>query len=192
LLLSAVWYFAGTKKFWSLSGYGRGVKRWEAGAFTAGWLALLIALVSPLHPWGRVLFSAHSTQHELLMLVAAPLLVLGRPMLVFLRALPGHWSGALVRLTLARCWQLFWHFLTRPFSAWLIHAIVLWAWHAPYLFQATIDHEWVHAAQHSSFLFSALLFWWAILQSNKCVVNYGAAVLYMFTTALHSGLLGAL
>ena len=52
---------------------------WEAAAFAGGWLALAVALVSPLHPWGNVLFSVHMIQHELLMLVAAPLLVLGRP-----------------------------------------------------------------------------------------------------------------
>ncbi|HEX4667305.1 MAG TPA: cytochrome c oxidase assembly protein, partial [Chthoniobacterales bacterium] len=56
----------------------------EAWCYAAGWLTLVVALVSPLHPWGSVLFSAHMTQHELLMLVAAPLLVLGRPLIPFL------------------------------------------------------------------------------------------------------------
>ncbi len=56
--------------------------------FALGWLALVVALVSPVHAWGRVLFSAHMTQHEVLMLVAAPLLVLGRPVVVFLWAFP--------------------------------------------------------------------------------------------------------
>jgi len=60
-----------------------------------GWLALFIALVSPLHAWGRVLFSAHMSQHECLMLVAAPLLVLGRPLIAFLWALPLNWSRRL-------------------------------------------------------------------------------------------------
>src|SRR4051794_34969782 len=60
----------------------------EIACFFAGWLTLVIALMSPLHPWGSVLFSAHMTQHELLMLVAAPLLVLGRPMVPFLWAFP--------------------------------------------------------------------------------------------------------
>src|SRR5947209_1024035 len=50
----------------------------EVACFVAGWLTLIIALVSPLHPWGSVLFSPHMTQHELLMLVAAPLLEIGR------------------------------------------------------------------------------------------------------------------
>ena len=69
---------------------------------------------------------------------------------------------------------------------------MLWTWHVPVLFQATLDSEFVHALQHASFLFSALLFWWAILHGRVRAVGFGVAVLYMFTTALHSGLLGAL
>jgi cytochrome c oxidase assembly factor CtaG len=56
-------------------------------------MALVVALVSPLHPWGRALFAAHMTQHEILMLIAAPLLVLGRPMIAFLKALPPGVAG---------------------------------------------------------------------------------------------------
>ena len=76
--------------------------------------------------------------------------------------------------------------------AWIIHAAALWIWHVPALFQATIDNDFVHSLQHMSFLFSALLFWWAIMHGRKKISGYGLAVLYMFTTALHSGLLGAL
>ena len=60
---------------------GRGVaRRGEVAAFALGWLTLVLALVSPLHRLGEALFSAHMVQHELLMVVAAPLLVLGRPL----------------------------------------------------------------------------------------------------------------
>src|SRR5437870_1634991 len=78
------------------------------------------------------------------------------------------------------------------FVAGLLHAIVLWAWHAPALFQSTLHSEWAHAAQHVSFLTSALLFWWSLLHARSGATAYGVAVLYLFTTAVHSGLLGAL
>src|SRR5689334_20654958 len=68
---------------------------WEPMCFAGGWLALFVALVSPLHAWGSVLFSAHMTQHEVLMLVAAPLLVLSRPIVVFLWSFPVDWSRKL-------------------------------------------------------------------------------------------------
>jgi putative membrane protein len=69
---------------------------------------------------------------------------------------------------------------------------VLWAWHIPLLFQATLTSDFVHAAQHLSFLLSALLFWWAVMQGPHRKLNFSVAILYMFTTALHSGALGAL
>lgn len=190
LLLSAYLYFRGFRRLRRVSPHALG--RVEAWSFAAGWLTLVIALVSPLHPWGSVLFSAHMTQHELLMLVAAPLLVLGRPIIPFLWALPRTTAREVSSWTQARWWRGTWLFMTAPFVAWLIHAVVLWSWHIPALFQATLHNEFIHASQHICFLASALLFWWAVLHGRRRAMGFGAAVLYMFTTALHSGLLGAL
>ena len=192
LLLTAGLYAVGQWRMWRASRVGGGIRRWEAGCFWGGWVALVVALVSPLHPWGRVLFSAHMTQHEVLMLAAAPLLVLGKPLVATLKALPPRWSRRLAAAGNNPAWLRFWSVLTNSFVAWLVHAAVLWVWHLPSLFQATIDNEFVHAVQHMSFLGSALLFWWAVLQGRQHALNYGLAVLYMFTTAIHSGLLGAL
>ena len=58
-----------------------------------------------------------------------------------------------------------WHFIAAPSVAWLIHAIALWGWHYPALFQATLNSDAIHAMQHFSFLGSALLFWWALLEN---------------------------
>ena len=190
--VSAWLYARGVRRTWRASGAGHGIRKWEAGCFAAGWFTLFVALVSPIHPWGQMLFSVHMTQHELLMLVAAPLLVLSRPMIAFLRALPPQVANRLARISNQRWWQSIWLSITNPLIAWVIHAVVLWAWHAPPLFQATLHNEWVHALQHISFLASALLFWWAVIHCRKGVMGYGAGVLYLFTTALHSGLLGAL
>src|ERR1041384_7376031 len=195
LALSAWLYWRGVRRMWREQGgdrQGRGVRRWEAWAYAGGWLALFVALASPLHPWGRVLFSAHMTQHEVLMLVAAPLLVLGRPLAPFMRALPLGWARRLSSLSKLAWWQRLWRALTNPLAAWAIHAVALWVWHVPVLFQAVLDNEWIHTLQHLSFFLSALLFWWALLHGRQGARAYGAAVLYLFTTALHSGLLGAL
>jgi putative membrane protein len=60
------------------------------------------------------------------------------------------------------------------------------------LFQATLRSDLVHTLQHLSFLGSALLFWWALVHGPQGLMGYGAAVLYLFTTSVHSGVLGAL
>jgi putative membrane protein len=192
LALSGLLYLCGTLRLWRASAPGAGLRKWEAAAFAGGWFALFVGLVSPLHPLGRVLFSAHMTQHEILMLVAAPLLVLGRPLIPFIWALPAGWRRKAGALGKANWFQKGWRAITNALAAWAIHAVALWVWHAPALFQATIDDELVHTLQHLSFLASALLFWWAIVHSGKGLRGYGVAVLYMFTTSVHSGLLGAL
>ena len=60
------------------------------------------------------------------------------------------------------------------------------------LFEKTLTSESVHAAQHISFLFASLLFWWAVFQGGDRRMGYGMSVIYIFTTAVHSTILGAL
>jgi putative membrane protein len=192
LVVTGWWYARGLRRLWREAGVGHCVRRWEAAAFASGWLALVVALVSPLHPWGNVLFSAHMVQHEVLMLVAAPLLALGKPVVACLKALPPAWVRRWLDLTRPRWVRGAWGAATNPFAAWLIHLVVLWVWHVPGLFTAATRSEFVHALQHLSFLLSALLFWWAVVHDQHRAMGYGAGVLYMFTTAVHSGLLGAL
>ncbi len=192
LALAGWLYWRGVRRLWKEASAGQGIRRWEAWCYAGGWLALFVALVSPLHPMGRVLFSAHMTQHEVLMLIAAPLLVLGRPLIAFLWAVPQTWRRRLGQFSKRPWFAAGWRALTLPLVAWAVHAVALWMWHVPALFEATIDNEWVHTAQHLSFLLSALLFWWAVIHSRRGLMSYGAAVLYVFTTSIHSGALGAL
>jgi cytochrome c oxidase assembly factor CtaG len=149
-------------------------------------------LVSPLHPWGQQLFAAHMAQHELLMIAAAPLLILGRPAPVMLSAFPSRGARRVLGQLRAHGGSQLWGWLTNPLIAWVLHAVALWVWHVPALFQATLDSEWAHAAQHVSFLGTALIFWHAVFHGPKRAMGYGMAVVYLFTTALHSGALGAL
>jgi putative membrane protein len=192
LVSSAALFVIGLSRLWSEAPKRKAVRSWDALCFVGGWLALFVALVSPLHAWGRVLFSAHMSQHEVLMLVAAPLLVLGRPLVVFLWAFPVNWSRRLGNLAKVGWVQGAWRLFTIPLVAWLVHAIALWVWHVPVLFDAVLHKEWVHTLQHLSFLISALLFWWALIHGPQGAMGYGAAVLYLFTTSIHSGVLGAL
>jgi putative membrane protein len=169
-----------------------GIERWRAACFWAGWLSLVFALVSPLHPMGEALFSAHMAQHEILMAIAAPLLVLSRPLVPFLWGLPFRWRRAAGRWAKTRLVRRAWHVITEPLTAWSLHAVAILVWHAPALFQATLTSDLAHTAQHASFLLSALLFWWALIYSRHATGGYGAAVIYTFTTAVYTGFLGAL
>ncbi|HET9983899.1 MAG TPA: cytochrome c oxidase assembly protein [Longimicrobiales bacterium] len=192
LVATGIVYALGVRRLWRRGGVGRGIRRGEAAAFAAGWVTLVLALVSPLHALSETLFSAHMAQHTLLLAVAAPLLVLGRPMLPFLWALPlggrrrvGGWGR---RRWLRGPWRA----LTRPLPAFALQAVVLWAWHAPALYDAALASDAVHALEHATFLLSALLFWWSALHVRERGLGYGAGILSTFATGVHSGALGAL
>lgn len=184
LVLTAMLYVAGARR-------QRIPTRREEVFFWCGWASLILALVSPLHPLGEVLFSAHMVQHETLMLVSAPLLVLSRPLVTFLWGLPFEWRRNVGRWAKQQSIQRSWTFLTEPLTAWWIHAAAIWVWHAPFMFNLTLTSDLAHTAQHLSFFLSALLFWWALFYARGRKA-YGAGVFYVFTTAVHTGILGAL
>lgn len=152
--------------------------------FWSGSACLLIALVSPVDKLGERLFSMHMLQHEILMLAAAPLIVLSHPGVSMLFAFPLRVRKLLGRFAKWRLWRT----VSHPVSAWSIHAAAIWIWHAPPLFDAALASDWVHAAQHLSFFGSALLFWWSLFELE----NKGAAILSLFSTAVHTTILGAL
>lgn len=190
LITSATVYSLGLRNLWRSAGIGHGIKKDEAIYYALGWISLAIALVSPIHLLGEVLFSMHMTQHEILMLVAAPLIVLGRPFVAAAWAVPvasRKAAGAVVRSSpVNRVWRV----ISNGAVAWVVHAVALWVWHVPAMFQATLRSDLVHTLQHASFFLTALLFWWAILFGKRGLQNYGAGVLYLFTTMVQSGLLG--
>lgn len=164
---------------------------WRALAFFAGWVMLALALLSPLDSAAATAFSLHMVQHEILMLVAAPLLVLGRGLPTLLWAFPHHTRVALGRASKAAWLRSSWRGLTAPLSAWLLHAAALWVWHIPALFNAALANPALHDLQHASFLATALIFWHALLRHGAHPAR-GAAILYLFTTTVHTGVLGAL
>jgi putative membrane protein len=192
LVCTAALYAIGIARLWGAAARGAGVRKWEAGSFAVGWLVVALALVSPLHALGGVLFSAHMTQHELLISVAAPLLVLGKPLVAFIWSLPVGWRRNVGAIGRARAVGVTWRLLTAPVVAFAIHAIALWTWHLPRLYQATLTSELVHSLQHVSFLFTALLFWWTIFAARSGEFRRGLAVFLLFATVLQTGALGAL
>jgi putative membrane protein len=196
--LSSSIYVRGLRAVWGRStrlvggGAARGIRRWEAASFFAGQLALLVALVSPVDRLSDLLFSAHMTQHELIMLVAPPLIVLGRPWVALLWALPDAARLRLGKALHAPRLVSAWRISTGPLLVVLLHGLVVWLWHVPALFEAAMRSEAVHSMQHASFFGTAALFWWAILRGRYGRAGYGLAVGFVFATAMHTSILGAL
>jgi cytochrome c oxidase assembly factor CtaG len=167
---------------------GPGAGLWQVAACTAGWLSLIAALVSPLHWLGERLLSFHMIEHEILMAISAPLLVIARPVGTLLWSLPRR-----VRLSIGRWMRLpatdaVWGLLSAGRTATILHGMAIWGWHAPLLFDAAVSNLVLHRVQHLSFFLTAVLFWWSVFRRSET----GAAAWHVFITMLHTSVLGAL
>ena len=181
-------YAIGLSRLWQSAGAGRGISYQRAFCFLLGLLALAAAFAPQLDAWADSVFFVHMLQHELLMVVAAPLLAASQAGVAFAWVTPGRHR----RLSVwpHRLAQRF--FIPTPAVACVVHAIALWMWHIPTLYELARSHEIVHACQHLTFLLTAWWFWWALAHSRLGRLGFGPAVLYLFATTVQSGALGAL
>jgi cytochrome c oxidase assembly factor CtaG len=123
LLLAVTLYARGVATVWRRAGVGAVVSPARVVAFGVGAYVLVLAVVSPLDTLAHLLFSAHMVQHVALMLIAAPLLIAGAPLLPILFALPRRWRRAIGRGWNARPYLgRAWHALTGPVVVWCVLA----------------------------------------------------------------------
>jgi cytochrome c oxidase assembly factor CtaG len=157
------------------------IKRSQPWYFAAGLVALLLALLSPIDTLSSMLFLMHMTQHILLIMVAAPLLLLGLPA-PFLSPLMQN-----ARLKTGLAW------LTHPVIAFMLYNLTLVVWHIPALYEAALQNEFLHDLEHALFFYTALLSWWPLLSPSPELprLSYPAQILYIFLMAIPGGLLGA-
>jgi putative membrane protein len=161
---------------------------WQDLFFCCGMLTLAGALISPLHWLGEHLFTLHMIEHEIVMAVSAPLIVLARPVGLLLWGLPKRARrglGAAMQTPLIR---RLWDWSTGGTSATVIHGVAIWSWHLPFLFDAAVTNTVMHRLQHLSFFATAILFWWAVVWKS----DYGTAAWHLFVTMVHTSILGAL
>jgi putative membrane protein len=191
LLIIAICYFRGSRKISKRVESKQKQYRRQMRWFWSGWLTLVIALISPIDSIGEELFSVHMVQHEMLMMIAAPLLVLSRPEQTILLGGRGFLTPIVHSFTGRSPRMLrFYRQLATPLWGWLIHFFGLWLWHLPFLLNASLTSSWVHSLQHATFLLIAWLFWYSIFRLDKS--NSMSAVISLFTTGIHASLLGAL
>lgn len=131
----------------------------QAAAFFGGLLTIVVALDSPIDAYADRLFWVHMTQHILLLTVAPPLFLLGRPWPRMWRALPLRPRSEIAR-TLARArWTAPIRAVARPLPAWILFNVTIIAWHIPGAYDATLTSGVVHVCEHAMFFFAGLLFW---------------------------------
>jgi putative membrane protein len=165
--------------------------RWPASrswCFAAGIAVVFVALVSPLDAYADRRLSVHMVQHLLLMQIAPPLLLLGRPVTLALAASPSSARSRLGRLAHGRIARA----LGSPLVGFAAFAVVLWVWHLTPLYARAIDDRTLHALEHLLFVASALLFWWPVVARDpgSARLSHPARLLYLFLSMPVMSLLG--
>jgi putative membrane protein len=151
LLLSIV-AVAGIYSFGVQQRWSRGRTGWaEAGPFFAGVVVVSAALVSPLDGLAHRSLWLHMIQHVLLVSVAAPLLALGRPLVVVREA----WPRAVPAIRGPGVWTLV--VVTAG-----VQVVTLLVWHVPALYDAALGHDVIHGTEHLTLLLTAVALWSAL------------------------------
>ena len=134
--------------------------RWHGWCFFAGWVFMLLGLVSPIDTYSDDLFWVHMVQHVFITMLVAPLMLLGAPATLALRsASPRIRTSYLVPFLNSRLARV----LTWPPAAIIIYIASVWSWHWPDAYDAAIASEAVHFVEHGVFLFGAVLLWWMVI-----------------------------
>jgi cytochrome c oxidase assembly factor CtaG len=148
-----------------------------------------MALMSPLEGLAVQLFSFHMIQHLVLILIVAPLLVYGAPVLVITLALPRTTRKGLRALERSRSMVLLKSVLFHSTIAGALFALALWSWHLPSLYQSAVADDRWHVLEHSSFLGGSLLFWMHVIGRRRHRLDFGPAILLVFVSGLQSAAL---
>ena len=181
IAVAALLYLGGGRLSATASG---AAKRWRGAAFYAGLATLALAVGSPIDAYAGELFWVHMVQHVLLMMVAPPLLLIGRPWPRIVRPLPlgvrrPLARGALAGPTLAPVRHAF-RWLASPLPAFVLFNGTLLVWHVPALYDLTLRNGPVHNLEHALFFGTALLFWVHLIPgaSGRPALTDGARAVY--------------
>jgi len=133
--------------------------------FVTGVVALWAAVASPLAGLDHQLLTAHMAQHLLLMTVAAPLVLLGAPVMALSYGLPQRFLRSILGPLLQnRPAQSLGRIISHPVFCWLASTVVVIGWHVPALFELGMRSAGWHEAEHACFLAAGLFFWWPVIQ----------------------------
>ena len=146
--------------------------------FYSGWAVLSAALISPLCPLSVSLFAARVTQHMILVLIAAPLIIAGRPETA-IAGLLGYRGRKIVAGD----------GFTAALSATGLFAALLWFWHSPGPYAATFTSDIVYWSMHVSMIGSALWLWHVLLDRRRD--HAVASLVAGLITSTQMSLLGA-
>ena len=163
-------------------------------AFMGGVISVWIAIGSPLGALDHQLLTAHMVQHLLLTTVAAPLILLGAPVVALLHGLPRRFIRTVMEPFL-RCAAVheIGRIVTHQVFCWLASAVTVIGWHVPAVFMLGMQSEKWHGIEHANFFAAGLLFWWPVVQPWPSLASWPrwSVPLYLFLATLPCDALSA-
>lgn len=145
----------------------------QAAAFYTGLLSIVIAVDSSIDAYADELLWVHMLQHIILLTVAPPLILLGRPWPTMWRALPLHARTVLARGVARSRLAAPLRALAAPLAAWMLFNAAIVVWHIPSAYDLTERNGAVHAAEHAMFFFFGLLFWARVIDTGPLRPHLG-------------------
>jgi putative membrane protein len=162
------------------------VEGWRAGSFIFGLLLVWIAMASPLAALDHEMLTAHMAQHLLLMTLAPPLILFGRPGRPLAHGLQLRLLRAIGRLLRSEPVQQFASLITHPALCWFAAAVTLVVWHIPSAFTLSLRSATWHGVEQASFLAAGLLFWSPVVRPWQDRLKWpeSSILLYLFLATL--------
>ncbi len=170
VLASALLYILGVR-YTSRLGIGPRLQWWQITCFFLGLAVVFIALESEVDSGACQFLWVHMVQHDLLLMIAPPLLLFGIPTWIIWRAFPASWRRGVLLVALRYRWP--WRFgqtvgrlASRPLLIWGIFVGDFLIWHIPFFYDLTLYHENIHIMEHLLFIGTALLFWAQVIPTH--------------------------
>jgi cytochrome c oxidase assembly factor CtaG len=138
--------------------------RRRTASFLTGLALCWLVLLGPVGYYDDTFFWAHMVQHLALMMLIAPLLLLGSPVLLILRAsTPSFRRSWVLPVLRGRVLTA----LTRPVVGWVVFAGVLVGTHFSPFYEFSLEHPLVHEyVEHPLYLAAALIYYYPLLPGN--------------------------
>jgi putative membrane protein len=166
----------------------------RASAFLSGELLLFAVMASPLARLDHQWLTAHMLQHLVLMTLAAPLILLGEPALMFWNGLLEH-VDAVAPDPVPRFAPIYGiaRILANPAFCWLAGTVCVLVWHIPGNFDLAMQSSFWHGFQQVSFFVAGLLFWWPVIPPWPSIARWHqwSVPMYLFLATIPCDALSA-
>ena len=181
-------YFIGQKK------YRKNYSANNCFFFLCGILFLILGLCSPIDYLAENYFLFHMIQHLLIIMLAAPSILLGAPSIPVITGINKKFPVFTKKLLRWKLYRKTLKFLTKPLVAILLYLISFWLWHLPFFYNAALASELIHYFQHFNYFVFALLLWWSIIdpRPQKSKFFFLLRILWVFLLTIANSALSAM